>query len=78
MLSGRTSCQIMDQIRHKTGNSLEFSFVVSMLLLIFYVPTVTKYSYHEIGSVQLYTKHKGGLVSVVWDYVVSAHGAATT
>ena len=48
-----------------------------VFLLLFYVPNVTKYSYHETVSFQLYSKHKSVVVSAVWDHIVSSEGSST-
>ena len=51
--------------------------IICVILLILCVPDDSKYSYHDTISVKLYSKHKIGVVSVVWEHTVSAHGAAT-
>ena len=67
----------MEQLWPKTGNPLAIIFVISLFLSILSVPNVTKYSYHETGSVQLNAQHKLVMVSSVWEQIVSPHGAAT-
>ena len=57
--------------------SLGNSFIVCVILLILSVPNVTKYYYHDKGSVQFYTQDKRGVDSVVWAYIVLAHEADT-
>ena len=69
-------CQIMEQLWPKIGNIWSIYLLISLFLIILCVPNVTKYSYHDTGSVQLYSQHKGGVVSVLWEHVVSAHGSA--
>ena len=39
---------------------------------------ISNICYHDIGEDKLSVQHKGGLVSVSWDKILSAHGAATT
>ena len=77
MLFGSTLFHLMYQIGPKTGNPLEIYFGLSTFLLILCVHNVSKNSYHCKGSDKLYTKHEGELTGVVWEHVVSDHGAAT-
>ena len=52
VLPGGTLCQLMEQIRPKTGNPLEFLLGLSMLLLLLLLrlPNVSNKYYHDIGS----------------------------
>ena len=45
-----------------------------LLLLLLCLPNIPNKFYHGTVSYQLSAQHKGGLVSVVWEKVVSAHG----
>ena len=45
--------------------------------MILRVPNVSKNSYHDTRSDQLYAQHDIGHVRVVWVHIVSNHGAAT-
>ena len=48
-----------------------------LFISILCVPNASRKYQHDTGSDQLYVQQKLGLVSVVWDHAVSAHGSAT-
>ena len=56
VLFGSMLCQIMEQIRPKTGNPLAIVFNLSMLLLMLYIPRVFQKSHHDTGSDQLFAQ----------------------
>ena len=72
-----TLCQLMEQVRPKTGNPLESFVGFYLFLLLLCLPNFSKKSYHETGENHLYSQQKGGLVSVDRENVGSSHGAAT-
>ena len=74
MLLGITLCHIMDQLRPKIGNPSEVCFWFLYILLVLYLPNVPKKYYHGTGEDQLSAQYKGGMVSVAYENVVSAHG----
>ena len=72
------NCQHVQGWNTTTTTSFPYAvFFYLFLLILLCLPNVSKKSYHVTVSDKLSAKHKRGLVSVVWDNVVSAHGAAT-
>ena len=59
-----TFCHIMEQLRPKTGNPLEMFFVISLFLLILWLPNVSKKLYHGTGLDKLSEQHKGWIMIV--------------
>ena len=59
------------------GESLDNYFWFIYILIILCLLNVSKIYYHRKVSYQLYAQHKVLLVSVAWDNILSAHGAAT-
>ena len=62
-----------------TTTSFTFSFInfSLLLLLLLYLPNYPNRDYSDTGLDKLSAQHKGGLVSVAWETVVSDHGAVT-
>ena len=56
------------QMREPLGNLSLY------ILLVLYLPNVPKKYYHGTGEDQLSAQYKGGMVSVAYENVVSAHG----
>ena len=52
----------MEHLRPKMGNPLEILFI--SVLLISYIPNVSKKTYHGTGENQFYVEHIGSLVSI--------------
>ena len=77
MLLGRILCQLMKLLQTKTGNPLAFVFGFSLFLLLLCLPNISNKYYHDTVSDQLYAQHKGGILGVVWENVVSSYGSAT-
>ena len=55
-----------------------FGLYLLLLLLLLCIHNVSKNNYHSTWSDKLSTQHKGGLVSVTWENVVSSHGSDTS
>ena len=68
-------CHLMKELRNKMGNTL--AIFVIYIVLIWCISNVSKKCYHGTGEYQFYAQHKGGLVSVAWDKIVSDHWSAT-
>ena len=71
-LASITFCQIMEKLRHKTGNSLAmFVLCISLLSCIHYI---SNKFYHGTGEDQLYTKHRRSTCECcLGEYCVSSY-----
>ena len=65
MLLGSTLCQIMELLRPKMGTLLEIGFIICDFINIT-CSKCYKNSFIYTESFQLYAKHEGLVVSVVW------------
>ena len=63
MLLGRTLCELMDQVRPKTLNSLAFFLFFSILLKLC-IPNDSNKTYHNTGESQLSSEHIGVLMVI--------------
>ena len=69
MLLGITLCHIMEQIRPKTGNPLDFFLFISILLISCIINFSNK-NYHDTGENQFSTEHIGGLASITFPQIM--------
>ena len=67
----------MEQLRPETGNTLEIIVGLYLFLLIWCIPNAWNKSDHDTGSEKMSAKHKGGMVSVYYDNIVSSRRVAT-
>ena len=65
----------MDQLRPKTGNYLEIFFLSIFEYYVFLIFQTN--SIMSQNNLNYLHNKKEGLVSVAWEIIVSAHGAAT-
>ena len=73
-IAWETFRQIMEKLRPKMINPLN---VFILILLILCRPNASIKSYRGTGKDRLSAQHKGGMVSVSWENIVSAYGSAT-
>ena len=66
----------MEEIRPSKVNPLEICFCFSMFLIILCLLNVSNTYYHGIERDQFSKQHKGSLVGVDLENIMSAHGAA--
>ena len=66
----------MDQLLLNREIPWQF-FGLSLFILILFLRKISNMCYHEIGKYQSSAQHKGGLVSVAWENIVSDYRAAT-